>query len=123
MFSQRKQGVVPDVFAVHANGSVGQVIKARNQAYQGALTCSRGPYDCKLLARSNRKLNVTEHGSPRLVLKPNTPEFYAALKPWSWASPFAVSQLTANVHHFGNGLHTDTCPIEQKGKARQRLQG
>src|SRR6516164_9371215 len=112
LLTQRKQGVVPDFLAVDANHSVGWIIKARNQAYQGALARSRGPDDSNLLARNNRKVNVIENRPARLVLKPNTPEVYAALKPRSWASRFAVSQLTTNVHHVDNGFHAYTCPIE-----------
>src|SRR5215469_9204165 len=122
LFTQRKQRVVPDVFAIDANRSVDGVVKARNEAYQGTLAGSRSPHDSNPLARNQRKVNVAEHRSPGLVLKPNTPEFYGALKRRSRTSPLAVRQLTANVHHFNNRLHAHTCPIEQKGKACQPLQ-
>src|SRR6516225_7822814 len=59
LFTQRKQGVVPGVRAVDANRSLGRIVEARKQAYQRALARSRGPYDSNLLARSNRKVNVT----------------------------------------------------------------
>src|SRR5579863_10530187 len=123
LFPQRKQRVVPDVSAVDRNRPVGWVIKARNQAYQRALTRSRSAYDCDLLTRSHRKINVTEHGPTRLVLKPHIAEFNGALKPGSWPSPFAVGQFAAKVHHLDNRLHADTGPIEQERKARQTLQG
>src|SRR5258708_3737245 len=116
LFADRVDREIPNVFAVDAHGSLRRVVKARNQAYQGALARSCGPYDSNLLARNNRKVKVAEHRSPRLVLKRNTSEVYGALSPGDWTSPLAVSKLTANAHNFGNPLPADPDPLKPIGK-------
>src|SRR5690606_31454063 len=69
MLTQAQLRVLADITAVNRDASRCHVIEPKQQARQGGLAGARGAYDRNRLACANRKTDVVQYLSLRLISK------------------------------------------------------